>query len=95
MLRYLCIACLVFIFCSPAAPPAEDEDLALFVQTFAGCARVYRMYSNDGEMMSDELALIGFPPNWLDLTDSLLASYGGDIGFWSATFAEIDERSRR
>jgi hypothetical protein len=94
MLRFLFALSLMITACSPA-PPAEHEDLAEFVEVFSECARIYRVYSDSPEMLSDELAQVDFPENWEEMADSLIARYGGDVDFWIATFNEISSRSRR
>ena len=94
-LRHICTACLIVIACSPATPPPEDENLATFVEKFSDCARVFRIYSDNEAMFSDELAQVDLPEDWAELVDSLTAFYGGDLDFWTETFIEIADRSRR
>ncbi len=95
ILRYLSTACLVIAACSSGSPPAEHEDLDTFVETFAECARVYRVFSENDSTLSDELGQVDFPRNWQAMVDSLTRYYGGDVDFWLGTFTEIANRSRR
>jgi hypothetical protein len=94
ILKYLCLTCLLLAACS-STRPVEDEELSTFVETFATCAQTYRMYSDDPEMLADELSQVKFPENWQGLVDSLTARYDGDVAFWSLTFRDIADRSRR
>lgn len=95
MLKFVFALSLIVMACSPAAPPTEHEDLAAFMEVFSECTRTYRVYSDDEEMLADELAQVDFPENWHEMVDTLTTYYGGDVDFWIATFNEISSRSRR
>ncbi len=85
---------LVLAACSPPSAPVGDGRLDTFVQVFSECARISRVYSDDPDMLSDELRQVRFPGNWAELVDSLTASHG-DVDFWIDTFDEISARARR
>jgi hypothetical protein len=87
--------CIVLAGCGSGPAPPRDENLTAFMETFAECARLSRKYSDDEDVLSDELAQVDFPENWSELVDSLAARYGGDVDFWTRTFIEISETSRR
>jgi outer membrane biogenesis lipoprotein LolB len=95
ILRFLLVLSLVLTACSTSTPPEEHEDLDAFMETFSECARIYRVHSEDAEMLSDELQQVDFPENWKEMVDSLTVFYSGDLGFWIETFNEISARSRR
>lgn len=95
ILRYLVVTCIVLAGCGPGPAPPRDENLTAFMETFAECARLSRKYSDDADMLSDELAQVDFPEDWSGLVDSLAARYGGDVDFWTRTFIEISDTSRR
>ena len=73
----------------------NDPDLELYINVSARCAYIDRAFANDPDLFKDELARVSFPPDWTALTDSLLAAYGSDPGFWFRVYTAIVEQSRK
>jgi hypothetical protein len=80
--------------CSHRQEIPDDPRLEVFIDTMARCAHVDRAYSGNPEMLARELDRVEIPPNWSELVDSLMATYGGDPDFWTAVYGEILKRSR-
>lgn len=93
--RHLFALSLILLTCSPAAPPAEHDNLEEFMETFVECGRIYRMHADDPEMLADELRQVDFPDDWKAMADSLTTYYESDVDFWIDTFNEISARARR
>ena len=95
ILRYWLATFLIVMACSSGPPATEDEDLNRFMEMFSECAYNQRLFADDKEMLTDELGRLDFPDNWQEMVDSLTATYGGDVYFWSEVFNEIANRARR
>jgi len=80
--------------CEDGGELPDDPRLEVFIRIMAACARVERAHSDNPIMLEREMSDIEFPPDWEELVDSLLATYGGRPDFWEAVYTEILDRSR-
>ena len=95
VLSYFLMTGLILVTCASEKVPEADESLEAFVEVSSRCAYVDRVFRDDDELFQDELAQIDFPPDWEQLVDTLLVTYGGDPEFWHEVYVEISARARR
>ena len=72
----------------------DDPNLETFIKASSECVFVDRAFSQEPDLLRQEMAEVEFPADWKRLVDSLLAAYGTEPAFWYDVYSRIVEQSR-